>query len=146
MWPILLAAAGMVAMAAVCVYALWKGGRPEKIAGALIALAWLASWLLQDRVHILNPQWAVAWLDVVLFALFVVMALRWRRIWLLVACATQLLTAATHFTAVLDPRLFALGVMTAYYVWSYATLTALAWGTHLAARGNKGETSVVYPT
>jgi hypothetical protein len=87
-----------------------------------------------DRGHILGPQWAVAWLDVILLGVFVVMALRWRRIWLIVACATQLLTAATHFTSILDPRLFALAIITAYYVWSYATLGALAWGTYEASR------------
>jgi hypothetical protein len=65
---------------------------------------------------------------------FVVMALIWRRGWLIFASASQLLTAATHFTTLLDPRLFALAIITAYYIWSYATLGALAWGTHLAAR------------
>ncbi|MDB5468880.1 MAG: hypothetical protein JWR84_440 [Caulobacter sp.] len=132
--PTIPAIVGFIAMAAACLYAILRGGRPEKIAGVVIAVAWVGSSLLQDRIHILSPQWAVAWLDVVLFAIFVGMALRWRRVWLIVACATQLLTAATHFTALLDPRLFALAIITAYYVWSYATLIALAWGTHLAAR------------
>ena len=132
--PTIPAMVGFVVMAAVCLYALLRGGRPEKIAGGVIAVAWVASSLLQDRIHILSPQWAVAWLDVVLFVVFVIMALRWRRGWLIIACATQLLTAATHFTTLLDPRLFALAIITAYYVWSYATLIALAWGTHLAAR------------
>lgn len=132
--PTISATVGFVVMAVVCLYAILRGGRPEKIAGVVIAVAWAASSLLQDRAHILSPQWAVAWLDVLLFAIFVGMALRWRRGWLILASATQLLTAATHFTALLDPRLFALAIITAYYVWSYATLIALAWGTHLAAR------------
>ncbi|RYF92288.1 MAG: hypothetical protein EON95_12920 [Caulobacteraceae bacterium] len=133
MWPTTLALLGMAIMAAVCLFALIKGDRPARIAGGVIALAWIGSWLLQDRVHILNTQWAVAWLDVVLLLVFFGMALRWRRGWLIIACATQLLTAATHFTALLDPRLFAMAVITAYYVWSYATLGALVWGTHKAA-------------
>ena len=132
--PTIPALVGFIVMAAVCLYALLRGGRPEKIAGVVIAVAWAASALLQDRVNILSPQWVVAWLDVVLFLIFLGMTLRWRRGWLMVASATQLLTAATHFTQLLDPRLFALAVITAYYVWSYATLIALAWGTHLAAR------------
>lgn len=132
--PSPLAMIGFVVMALVCLYALIKGGRPEKIVAIVIAVAWAASSLLQDRIHILSPQWGVAWLDVVLFAVLVIMALRWRRVWLIFASATQLLTAATHFTALLDPRIFALAIITAYYIWSYATLGALAWGTHLAAR------------
>jgi hypothetical protein len=126
--------AGFVIMGVVCLYALIRGGRPEKIAAVIIAVAWLASSLLQDRLNILSPQWGVAALDGVLFFVFLGMAVYWRRGWLIFACATQLLTAATHFTQVLDPRLFALGVITAYYLWSYATLVALAWGTHQAAK------------
>lgn len=133
MWQSIAGTAGFVVMGVVCLYALIKGGRPEKIAAVIIAVAWLASSLLQDRLNILSPQWGVAALDAVLFFVFLGMALYWRRGWLIVACATQLLTAATHFTQVLDPRLFALGVITAYYLWSYATLMALAWGTHQAA-------------
>ncbi|WGM38075.1 hypothetical protein [Caulobacter sp. NIBR1757] len=132
--PTVPALVGFIVMAAVCLYALLRGGRPEKTAGVVIAVAWAASALLQDRINILSPQWAVAWLDVVLFMVFLGMTLRWRRGWLIFASATQLLTAATHFTQLLDPRLFALAVITAYYVWSYATLIALAWGTHLVAR------------
>lgn len=134
MWPTILATAGHVIMAAVCLYALLKGDRPVKIAAVIVAVAWVASGLLQDRVHILGAQWAVAWLDVVLLAIFIGMALVWRRAWLILICATQLLTAATHFTVLLDPRLFAMAVITAYYVWSYATLGVLAWGAQQASR------------
>lgn len=134
MWQSIAGIVGFVIMALVCLYALLKGGRPEKVAAVVIAVAWLASSLLQDRLNILSPQWGVASLDVALFVVFVGMALYWRRGWLIIACATQLLTAATHFTQALDSRLFALGVITAYYLWSYATLIALAWGTHQAAK------------
>ena len=134
MWQSFAGTAGFVIMGVVCLYALIKGGRPEKIAAVIIAVAWLASSLLQDRLNILSPQWGVAALDVVLIFVFLGMAVYWRRGWLIFACATQLLTAATHFTQLLDPRLFALGVTTAYYLWSYATLIALAWGTYQAAK------------
>ncbi len=134
MWQSFAGTAGFVIMGVVCLYALIKGGRPEKIAAVVIAVAWLASSLLQDRLNILSPQWGVAALDVVLFFVFLGMAVYWRRGWLIFACASQLLTAATHFTQLLDPRLFALGVITAYYLWSYATLIALAWGTHQTAK------------
>lgn len=134
MWQSFAVVTGFLVMGVVCLYALIKGGRPEKIVAVIIAVAWLASSLLQDRLNILSPQWGVAALDAVLFFVFLGMALYWRRGWLIVACATQLLTAATHFTQVLDPRLFALGVITAYYLWSYATLIALAWGTYQSAK------------
>ncbi|HYE45358.1 MAG TPA: hypothetical protein VEA44_06245 [Caulobacter sp.] len=123
---------GMLAMALACGYALWKGDKPVRWCGGLIAAAWVGSWLLQDRANILSPQYAVAALDVVLVLAFVGLMLRFRRPWLVVASASQLLTAATHWAFVLDPRIAALGFMTAYYAWSYATLLALVWGTRQA--------------
>jgi asparagine N-glycosylation enzyme membrane subunit Stt3 len=80
--------AGFVIMGVVCLYALIRGGRPEKIAAVIIAVAWLASSLLQDRLNILSPQWGVAALDVVLIFVFLGMAVYWRRGWLIFACAT----------------------------------------------------------
>ncbi len=136
---------GMLAMALACGYALWKGDTPARWVGGLVAGAWVGSWLLQDRNALGYPQYAVAALDVVLLLLFAGLALRFRRAWLMVATASQLLTAATHWAFVLDLRIATLGFMTAYYAWSYATLFALAWGTRqavLARRldGNTRET------
>ncbi|MBI1406442.1 MAG: hypothetical protein GC145_09985 [Caulobacter sp.] len=151
MWPIILALAGALAMVLACGYAMVKGDRPARWCGMLIALAWVGSFLLQDRQHNQAPQYAVAGLDVLLSLVFLGLTLRFRRLWLVIASASQLLTAATHVAFVLDPRILALGFMTAYYVWSYVTLLALAWGTWQAARARRGvdkqpQTSVRYPT
>jgi hypothetical protein len=137
MWPFILMLAGIAAMLAACGYALLRGDRPARICAILIALAWMGSYLLQDRANNLAPQYAVAGLDIVLFLVFAALAFRYRRLWLIVACASQLLTAATHVAFVIDPRIAALGFMTAYYVWSYVTLMALAVGTRNAARGSQ---------
>ncbi|NBB14590.1 hypothetical protein GVN21_04345 [Caulobacter sp. SLTY] len=137
--------AGIVAMVLACGYALWKGDGPARWVGGLVAAAWVGSWALQDRAAIAYPQYAVAALDVVLLLVLAGMALRFRRAWLMVATASQLLTAATHWAFVLDPRIATLGFMTAYYAWSYATLAALVWGTRQAVLsrrldGNNRET------
>jgi hypothetical protein len=134
MWPLILMLAGNLAMLMACAYALWRGDWPERCSAMMIALAWIGSYLLQDRSRNYDPQYWVAGLDVLLFVAFVVLTLRWRRLWLIVASATQLLTAATHMAFVIDSRIAALGFMTAYYLWSYATLAALVWGSWQAAR------------
>lgn len=123
---------GMLAMAGACIYALWKGDTPARWVGGLVAGAWIGSWVLQDRNALGYPQYAVAGLDVVLTVVFAALALGFRRAWLMVATASQLLTAATHWAFVLDLRIATLGFMTAYYAWSYATLAALVWGTRQA--------------
>lgn len=138
MWPIVLALAGAFAMVLACGYAILRGDRPERWCGLLIAAAWAGSFLLQDRAHNLAPQYAVAGLDVLLSLALLAMTLRFRRVWLIVASASQLLTAATHVAFVIDPRIAALGFMTAYYIWSYVTLIALVWGTRRAALARAG--------
>jgi len=134
MWPILLAAGGALIMLAVCGYAVLKGDRPARLSGLVIALAWAASFLLQDRQNILAPQYLVAALDGVLCLVFFGLTLVFRRTWLMVATASQLLTAFTHVAFFFDSRIVALGFMTAYYVWSYVTLGALVWGTRQAKK------------
>ncbi|MBX3480336.1 MAG: hypothetical protein KF842_08040 [Caulobacter sp.] len=151
MWPIILALAGGLAMVLACGYAIVRGDRPARWCGILVACAWIGSFLLQDRQHNHAPQYAVAGLDVLLSLAFLALTLRFRRLWLVVASASQLLTAATHVAFVLDPRILALGFMTAYYVWSYITLIALVWGSIQAVRArravdNSHRTSVRYPT
>jgi Kef-type K+ transport system membrane component KefB len=138
----LLLIVGMLAMVLACGYALWKGDTPARWVGGLVAGAWIGSWVLQDRAAIAHPQYAVAALDVALLVVFAGLALGFRRAWLMVATASQLLTAATHWAFVLDLRIATLGFMTAYYAWSYATLAALVWGTRQAvlARRPDGNT------
>lgn len=151
MWPIILALAGGLAMVLACGYAIARGDRPARWCGVLIALAWVGSFLLQDRQHNHAPQYAVAGLDVLLSLVFLALTLRFRRLWLVIASASQMLTAATHVAFVLDPRILALGFMTAYYVWSYVTLIALVWGSIQAERARRtvdkrAQTSVRYST
>lgn len=146
MWPKILVLAGMAAMAFSVGYALIAGDRPARIVGGLVGAAWLGSWALQDRSAIDAPQYAVAGLDVVLAIALIVLVLRYRRVWLIAACAFQALTAATHLAFVVDTRIAALGFMTAYYVWSYATLLALVVGTAQAARAKRlGNQSALSP-
>jgi hypothetical protein len=134
MWSVLLAAGGAVIMLAACGYALLKGDRPARLCGIVIAVGWAGSFLLQDRQNILAPQYLVAALDGVLCLVFFALTLTFRRIWLMVATASQLLTAFTHVAFFFDSRIVALGFMTAYYVWSYVTLGALVWGTRIAEK------------
>jgi hypothetical protein len=52
--------------------------------------------------------------------------------------AFQLLTTATHVAVMIDLRIWVYAYLTAYLVWSYALLAALAWGGVLAWRERGG--------
>jgi hypothetical protein len=119
---------GAVLMAAVCLFAAWPGARPQRWAAAFVFLAWIGSAALQDRDDLINPQYAIFALDVVAAAAFTGMALAWRKTWLMAMAAFQLLTTATHVAVMIDLRIWVYAYLTAYLVWSYALLAALAWG------------------
>jgi hypothetical protein len=123
---------GAALMVAVCLFAAWPGARPQRWAAAGVFVAWIASAALQDRDDLINPQYAIFALDVVAVSLFIAMALVWRRGWLMAMAAFQLLTTATHVAVMIDLRIWVYAYLTAYLVWSYALLAALAWGGVLA--------------
>jgi hypothetical protein len=129
---------GAVLMAAVCLFAAWPGARPQRWAAAVVLVAWMGSAALQDRDDLINPQYAIFALDVVAAAVFVTMALAWRRGWLMAMAAFQLLTTATHVAVMIDLRIWVYAYLTAYLVWSYALLAALAWGGVQAWRERTG--------
>ena len=129
---------GAALMAAVCLYAAWPGVRPQRWAAAAVFVAWIGSAALQDRDDLINPQYAIFALDVVAAAVFVTMALVWRRTWLMGMAAFQLLTTATHVAVMIDLRIWVYAYLTAYLVWSYALLAALACGGVLAWRERRG--------
>ena len=118
---------GLVIMAAVCLFVGWAGRRPQKVAAAVVFVGWIASAAAEDRTF-RHPQFLTMALDVVLTVVFVSLALRWRPLWLTALAAFQVLTMATHFAMILDPRIWPRASITAYMIWSYLVLASLGWG------------------
>lgn len=119
---------GALLMVLACGVALASRGRPQVITALIVAAAWIGSAALQDRQNFIDPQYAVFGLDFVIAGVFVGLALRFRQSWLMWVTAFQLLTMATHISVMVDLRIAARAYVTAYTVWSYALLIALAWG------------------
>lgn len=131
---------GALIMAAICLFAAWAGGRPQKVLAAIIFVAWIGSAAIQDR-SFQRPQYLTLVLDIGLMVAFVVLAIRWRELWLTWLAAFQVLTMATHFAMILDPRIWPRASITAYMIWSYLVLASLGWGGMaglLARRRNPG--------
>ena len=138
MFVTLSAKIGALLMAAICLYAAWPGARPQRWAALAVFVVWVGSAALQDRANSVDPEYAIFALDLAAAAVFMAMALAWRRVWLMAIAGLQLLTTATHVAVMIDLRIWDYAYLTAYLVWSYLLLAALAWGGAEAWRERRG--------
>jgi len=116
------------------IYALWRGGRPERIVGAATLLAWVATLALEDRRDWFELQWGILAVDFVFLAVLVALALVTDRSWLLFASAFQLLSVVTHLAISLDRGVRSLAYLRSLTIWSYLILMSLALGAHAYRR------------
>ena len=118
---------GLAVTMIVCLFAAWAGSRPQKVVAAIIFVGWIASAAVQDR-SFLHPQFLTLALDVGLAIILLYLAVTWRPLWLTALAAFQVLTMATHFAKILDPRIWPRASITAYLIWSFMVVACLAWG------------------
>lgn len=118
---------GLGALLLVCGLAAWRGGVPERRTAAVVALCWIVS-VVVDNDGSRGVQWAILAVDVFLGAWLVVQALICNRSWLLVAAGAQILILLTHVGFALTPEMMQEGFFSAYYIWSYVVLLAIAIG------------------
>lgn len=80
----------------------WRlGGRPERLAALVLVAGYLATLLLQPWS--IN---AVVAIDTAVAAGFVILAMSYRRWWLLFASASTLLVITAHLTVLMDPAIY----------------------------------------
>lgn len=104
---------------------LWRGGKPERFASAMMILAWIASALSQNAHVVLGPQAAITTIDALLFLVLLAIALKSDRWWPLWACAFQGLTIVLALAMLADPRVWSRAGFIAGGVFSYLTMLAL---------------------
>ncbi len=122
-------------------FALWRGGRPERIVAAANLLAWYLSAIAYERRDWLGTEWGVFAVDTAFLAVLLWLALATNRIWLLFAAAFQLLSIVTHFAIGADPGLRAWAYRWALVIWSYCVLGSLVVGTYLWSRATSRPSS-----
>lgn len=105
---------GTLAAVIVGGWALWRGGPPERRGAAIMLLSWFITPLV-DNHH--GFRYGMMLVDALTDAGYVVLSLRWRRVWTLLIAAFQLNGVLTHFAAVL----------VAMSTWAYIT-AADVWG------------------
>ncbi|MDQ1154148.1 hypothetical protein [Brevundimonas sp. SORGH_AS_0993] len=121
--PLLIAATALTYVALVLL--IWKGGRPERAAGAGLVLAQILSdWL--DHLVIGQFRWAVAIISCCLLAQLIWLSLRHDRWWLLFAVGAQFLAFCTHLSSLIGPDALIWSLVTARMtIWAELMLLAL---------------------
>ena len=125
---------GYGVMLAVCLYALLRGGRTERIAAVAFAIAFVASGFTQDITRFIGPQLGVFAVDLMLLAVLLGMAVRSNRTWVLFAAGFHLLGVLAHLAIALDPSLHAAAYAVVLNLLAYMVFVSLAVGAWDASR------------
>lgn len=116
-------------------YALWRGGRPERLGALAMTLAYIVSPYAQRFTSLSDPQYGVLAIDAALFIGLLILALTFDRRWLLFAAAAQGLGVMTHLAIMADATLWPRAYLTANIATGYLVLAALVFGTMRCAQG-----------
>lgn len=119
---------GVILNVLVCGAAIWKGARTERIAAISIIIAALLSPLVQNWTDWTSPQWNILIVDTANLVVFLYLLIRKHRVWLLFACAFQLLAVLSHLGMLIDPSIMARAYISTLYVMFYGLMIALAVG------------------
>ena len=115
----------------ICLYALWRGGRDERIV-AIICLGGVFATMLTVSpltMRYVGFEEGLALVDLAVLAGFVTVALHSRRFWPLWVAGFQLTTTLGHGFKVLDSDLLPGAYGAALQFWAYPILAVLAIGT-----------------
>lgn len=123
---------GAAFMVIVGMFALLKGGEPERISAGTYLMAWFASVLVQSNAGLMGVQWAMFAIDVAVLLVFIAMVWKAPRSWPVWACALQLLTVTSHVMIMLDLRTPVSAFYTVVNMTGYGIMLAIAIGTFWA--------------
>ena len=128
-------------LAVSCLYALLRGGAPERWGAIIYAVSALLTTAAVSPWHsrYLSIELGVLVVDLAMLAVLVLLALRAERFWPLWVSAFQIIGTAAHAIKAWDPALLRLGYAFAMSLWSYPMLLLLVAGTWCHRRRLKRE-------
>jgi len=111
-------------------YAVVRGGAPERVAGVALLAATLATRLLQGQaaVSFAEVEWGALYIDALLLAILLFLALEADRYWPLWMAALQGLQVTAHLAKLLDIGLLRPASAVPPAVWGYPMLLLLFCG------------------
>jgi hypothetical protein len=120
-----------VLLGASLLYALSRGGAPEKIAASLMSSAAVTSLALyQQTLGFGMIQWGIMFVDVMLLCALGVIALIANRYWPIWLTSMQLVTVWSHIAAAMVSSHLAFAYAIASTAWSFPMLILLIGGTY----------------
>ena len=120
---------GAAFMVIVGMFALLKGGEPERIGAGAYLMAWFASVLVQSNAGLLGVQWAMFAIDIAVLLVFIAMVWKAPRSWPVWACALQLLTVTSHVMLMMKLPTPISAFYTVVNMTGYGIMLAIAVGT-----------------
>jgi hypothetical protein len=118
--------------AASCLYGIVRGGLPERIAGILLAAAYVLSILFQNASpgRFLGVDWGVYSVDMLLLVCLVYLACVAQRFWPLWMSAMQAISVLSHLPTAIKAGVLPWAYWKAISLWSYPMLLLLIAATH----------------
>jgi len=129
LWQIL----ALTAVAVSCIFALKMGGFDERLTAVVLILAVVASNIVGQGSYA-NTEIAVLGVDVTLFVVLLLLALRSDRFWPMWAAAFQLVGTMVHIGSMSQTGDFAWAYYVALIFWTYPVVLALMAGTWFEGR------------
>lgn len=123
---------GMTIMLAIGMFALAKGGKPERIGAATMLMAWFLSILSQNYIGYAGVQWPMFVIDLVVLGVFVALVWKSPRSWPVWASALQLLTVVSHVMVFMKMKPTVSAFYTVLNMTAYGIMIAIAVGAFLA--------------
>ncbi|MET4683156.1 hypothetical protein ABIE19_001065 [Brevundimonas faecalis] len=118
-------------------FALFKGGQAERIGAGAYLLGWFASLILQSTAGMLNVQWGVFLIDIMLVLVFAALVWKSKRAWPVWACALQFLTVISHIMIILKLKTPISAFYTVLNMAGYGIVLAMAIGAFWAWQERK---------
>jgi hypothetical protein len=120
----------------ICLYALWRGGRDERLVATLCLVGTLATLLAVSplSVRYQGVEHGLALVDLGVLAGFITVALTSQRFWPLWVAGFQLTTTFGHGLKAIDSNFLPYAYGVALQFWAYPILVILAVGTWRRSR------------
>jgi hypothetical protein len=128
----------VIALAATLCVTLARGGRDERTAAVALLVATVLTPIAITHGYS-SPEMGVVVVDMALFGILAMIALRSSSFWPMWAAGFQLCALAVHLAAAQMPQMMPAAYAETLVIWSYPVLAALGFGTWFEAGKRHGQ-------